>query len=116
MARRKFTLDKRNGKFMGVCAGIANYFGWDATFVRIGAVVVTLLGAFPWTLIAYGVAAWLAKPKGWSDYQADDIRTLRGSTADFNASMRDIDRRMADVESYVTTTNSSLATEIEKLR
>ena len=27
---RSFHLDKVNGKFMGVCSGIANYFGWDA--------------------------------------------------------------------------------------
>jgi len=31
-------------------------------------------------------------------------------------SMRDIDRRLAEVETYVTTTNSSLAREIEALR
>ena len=37
--RKNFHLDKRNGNFMGVCAGIANYFGFDATIVRIGAVV-----------------------------------------------------------------------------
>ena len=32
----KFHLDKRNGKLMGVCAGIADYTGWDVTLVRIG--------------------------------------------------------------------------------
>ena len=119
MARRKFHLDRRNGKFMGVCAGIASYFNIDATFVRIGAVVVTLLGAFPWTLIAYGVAAWLAKPTPAGDYEAEDISTLRGgrmSTYDLNASMRDIDRRMAEVETFVTSSNTSLANEIDKLR
>ena len=118
MARKKFTLDRRNGKFMGVCAGLANYFGIDATFVRIGTVVVTLLGAFPWTLIAYGLAAWLAKPRDVGAYEAEDIATLRGgrSTYDLNAGMRDIDRRMAEVESYVTSSNSSLANEIDKLQ
>ncbi len=30
-ARRKFHLDRRNGKIMGVCAGIADYFNIDAT-------------------------------------------------------------------------------------
>ena len=39
-----FRLDKGNGKFMGVCAGIANYFGWDVTLVRIAWAVGTLVG------------------------------------------------------------------------
>ncbi|HWH17236.1 MAG TPA: PspC domain-containing protein [Allosphingosinicella sp.] len=114
MARRKFTLDRRSGKLMGVCAGIGRYFNIDPTFVRIGAVVVTLLGAFPWTLVAYGLAAWLAKPRG---YDAEDYSTVgKLSTNDLRLNMRDIDRRMAEVEQFVTNSNSSLASEIEKLR
>ena len=42
--RRGFRLDKANAKFMGVCSGIADYFGWDATLVRIGFVAGTLIG------------------------------------------------------------------------
>ena len=42
--RRKFRLDKANGKLMGVSAGMADYFGWDVTLVRVGWVVGTLLG------------------------------------------------------------------------
>ncbi|HEV2748533.1 MAG TPA: PspC domain-containing protein [Allosphingosinicella sp.] len=114
--KKKFHLDRRNGKVMGVCAGIADYFGIDATFVRIGAVVVTLLGAFPWTLIAYGVAAWLAKPKPYGAYEAEDVRAVRGSTHALRRDMTDIDRRMAEVETYVTSANGSLAREIEQLR
>lgn len=116
MAMKKFRLDKPNGKLMGVCSGLANYLGVDATFVRIGVVVVTLLGAFPWTLIAYGVAAWAAKPKLSGDYGLENIGAGRASTHDLKLNMRDIDRRMAEVETYVTNSNSSLANEIEKLR
>ena len=29
-------------KIAGVCSGIANYFGWDPTWVRIGTVVFSL--------------------------------------------------------------------------
>ncbi|MCZ8325921.1 MAG: PspC domain-containing protein [Sphingomonadaceae bacterium] len=39
-----FRLNKAQGKFMGVSAGIADYFGWDVTLVRLGWVVGTLLG------------------------------------------------------------------------
>src|SRR3546814_13776701 len=62
-SRTKFYLDKQNAKWMGVCAGIADYTGIDVLWVRIGAVLITLIGAFPWTVIAYFLAAWLAQPK-----------------------------------------------------
>jgi phage shock protein C len=116
MAWKKFTLDKQNAKFWGVCSGIGRHLGVDPTFVRIAAVVVTLLGAFPWTLIAYGLAAWLAKPATALAYEGDEGRVGRVSTKDLRLNMRDIDRRMAEVEQYVTSSNSSLASEIEKLR
>jgi len=114
--KKVFELDKRNGKWMGVCAGIANYTGVDPTFVRIGAVVVTLLGAFPWTLIAYVAAGLLAKPKRRRTLDEIDAAPSRVSTYEVRNQMRDIDRRMAEVETYVTSQNSSLAREIEELR
>ena len=117
MRGKKFELDRSNGKLMGVCAGIANYTGWDATLIRIGLVVITILGAFPWTVIAYGAAAWLARPKKAKSSIVDDIRTLRsGSTRDYRSSMRDIDVRLAEVENYVTASNTRLSREIEELR
>ena len=116
MARKKFTLDKANGKFLGVCSGLANYLNVDATFVRIGMVLVTLLGAFPWTLVAYGVAAWAAKHKATDRYGLEAGASARGSSYELKHDMRDIDRRMAEVEQYVTSSNNSLASEIEKLR
>jgi len=114
MALKKFYLDKQNAKFKGVCSGLANYLGVHPTFVRIGAVVVTLLGAFPWTLIAYGVAAWAAENR--PSYGDDYVTMPRTSTKDLSLNMRDIDRRMAEVDHYVASSNNSLAHEIEKLR
>ena len=114
--RRKFYLDKRNGKFMGVCAGIADYFRIDATIVRIGAVVVTLMGAAPWTFILYVLAAWLAKPKPAAFDAEDDYRLPRTSVRDVQERMTDVDRRLAEVDNYMVHSNTSLAREIEELR
>jgi phage shock protein C len=44
MTSRSFRLDRTNAKFMGVCGGIANYFGWDANLVRVAWVLGTILG------------------------------------------------------------------------
>jgi phage shock protein C len=63
---KQFYLDKRNAKFLGVCAGIADYFNVDRLLVRIGTVLVTILiSGLP--IIAYFVIAWLAeaKPNGY---------------------------------------------------
>jgi phage shock protein C len=119
MKGRKFYLDKQNGKWMGVCAGLSRLTGWDATLIRVGLVVVTLAGAFPWTLIAYVAAGLIAKPRPYGLHdEADEapVRRAGTSTAALAASTRDIDRRLAEVENYVTTGNSTLAREIEALR
>ena len=59
---RKFYLDKDNAKIWGVCAGMADYFGWDVTLVRIGWVLTTIFGG-GWPIVAYILAAWLVDPK-----------------------------------------------------
>ena len=123
--RTKFYLDRQNRKWSGVCAGIADYTGIDTTVVRIGLVVLTLLGGFPWTLIAYWVAAWMApvKPRELQDQNPEDVKFWQGVRAapgrtvrDVRSRFRDIDRRLADVETYVTSSNSQLSREIESLR
>ena len=114
--KKSFYLDKANGKVFGVCAGIANHMNWDPTFVRV-AMALLILATFPWALIGYGAAAMIGKKRpapGPGEAALD--RPLRTSTYEMNRSMRDIDRRMAEVETYVTAQNTPLAREIESLR
>ena len=111
---RTFALDRANGKLMGVCAGIAEMTGWDVTLVRVAFVLATLLGGFPWTLIGYLVLAMIAKPKAPDRFESFgsgsvSVDALRRSTTD-------LDRRIAEVDSYMTSQNNSLAREIESLR
>ncbi|HYN45064.1 MAG TPA: PspC domain-containing protein [Allosphingosinicella sp.] len=112
MRGNRFEVDRENGKLLGVCAGIANHMGWDATIVRIGLVVVTVMGGFPWTLIAYGVAFMVGKPRGHGVYAPARSQSREES----RERMRSLDLRMQAVETYVTSSNSSLAREIEQLR
>jgi phage shock protein PspC (stress-responsive transcriptional regulator) len=44
----------------GVCAGIAEYFGWDPTLVRVAWVVLTLLGG---SGILLYLIMWLVMPE-----------------------------------------------------
>ena len=121
--RTSFYLDKTNAKWLGVCSGIADYTGIDLTVVRIVTVMGTLFGSGV-LLIAYLIIAWMApvKPHGLYENAEDaqfwrDVRkSASGSTRDVRARFRDLDRRLADVETYYTSRNSSLANEIDALR
>ena len=50
-SNNSFKLDKHNGKLMGVCSGIGNYFGIDPLIVRLGFVLGTLVGFGSFILI-----------------------------------------------------------------
>ena len=122
--RTKFYLDKRNRKWLGVCAGLADYTGVDVTLIRVGMVILTCV-TFPWTLVAYLVINWLANDKPGEFYETSredekfwqTVRARPGSSVrDVRAKFRDIDRRIADIETHVTSQNSALAREIDALR
>jgi phage shock protein PspC (stress-responsive transcriptional regulator) len=55
----RFRLDRANGKFLGVCAGIAAQFGWDPMLVRVAFVVGTLAG-FGSAILIYVAIALIA--------------------------------------------------------
>ena len=122
--RTTFYLDKQNRKWLGVCAGIADYTGTNVLWVRVGFVLVTFLSGGVWPIVAYFLTAWFAQPKPqglydtpndakfWQQVRQSPARTTR----DTRSKLRDIDRRLADVETYYTSRNSSLANEIDALR
>ncbi len=123
-SRTKFYLDKRNGKVMGVCAGIADYTGLDVTIVRIGMVAAVVLGAGALVPV-YFIAGWIAEdqPRDVAAESKDERQFWQGvraspaqSAREIRGRMRDIDRRLADIEQFVTSENRSLAREIEELR
>ncbi len=123
-SRTRFYLNPQNAKWKGVCAGIADYTGIDVTWVRVGTVLITIMGAFPWTLIAYWIAAWVADARPHGLYEsADDERFWQGvrqsparTTRDVRSKFRDLDRRLADIETHYTSRNTRLADEIDALK
>jgi len=123
-SRTRFYRDKRNGKVLGICAGIADYTGFDVSLVRITLIAAVFLSSGG-ILPVYFIAGWIApdQPRelDTSDVEEKDFwRSVRQSPArtarDIRLRLKDIDRRLGDIESYVTTENRSLAREIEQLR
>jgi phage shock protein C len=123
-SRTRFYRDKRNGKLFGVCAGIADYTGFDVNLVRVcflAAVFMSGGSVLPFYFIAAMVTP--TKPRQfeladteerqfWQGVRASPARTARN----IRSRLKDIDRRLADIESYVTTENRTLAREIDQLR
>ena len=123
-SQTRFYRNKRKGKLMGICAGIADYTGFDISLVRITFVAAIFLSSRS-ILPVYFVAGWSTpnKPRElestdreerefWQSVRRSPTRTAR----EIRLRLKDIDRRLGDVENYVTTENRSLAREIEQLR
>jgi phage shock protein C len=123
-SRTRFYRDKRHGKIMGICAGIADYTGFDVTLVRITMIAAVFLSSG--SILPIYFLAGMVAPNKPSELEITDVeerefwRSVRRSPTrtarDIRLRLKDIDRRLADVESYVTTENRSLAREIEQLR
>ena len=121
--RTRFYRDKINGKFMGVCAGIADYTGLEVLWIRVGMVVLTLCGVgfLPVLYFALGFMAPVKPGHLYADREEQafwqGVRQSPGRTArEVRARFRDIDRRLADVESFYVSSNPRLSAEIERLR
>jgi phage shock protein C len=111
MNARKFEVDRSQAKLMGVCAGLGRAMGIDPTIVRIGFVVATVIGGWPWTVIAYFALGFVGQAR-----RGRPIRRRAPSLAGSAYEARDFDRRLAEIDSYVASPNSRLAREIEDLR
>jgi phage shock protein C len=59
---RRFVLNRRNAKIMGVGAGLADYTGVDPLIVRLGLVLAVLLTG-PAAIFLYVIAGWLASDR-----------------------------------------------------
>jgi len=115
--RKPFRVNKTEAKVMGVCAGIADHFDVDVSLVRVG-VALAVLTTFPVVLIAYFILAAIASegrqqrrmaPAGAARLDAPSAEATRQR-------MRELDARMQAVETYVTSSNTALAREIDELR
>jgi len=120
--RTRLYRDKVEGKFLGVCSGLADYTGIDAIWIRIGFVITTLM--MGWPFLIYFLIGFMAPKKPgalYADKQEQQFwQGVRQSPArsarEVRSRFRDIDRRLAKVEEHYVTGNRSLSQEIESLR
>ena len=60
LMERRLYRSRNDRTLAGVCAGIAEYFGWDPTLVRVAWVLLTLLGG---SGILLYLIMWLVVPE-----------------------------------------------------
>ncbi len=126
--KRFFSLNRRDAKLLGVCAGLGNKFGIDPTFIRIGWVAVPLLTPldFSTAAIAYGVAGivgFIGRHRAErsidrrSDFdRMEDVGQRRTSIRELRDTLDSNDRRMMAIDHHLNCQNDDLAREIEALR
>jgi phage shock protein C len=106
----------------GVCAGLADYFGFNLKMTRALA-VISLLMAMPVTLVAYFGTVFLvpAAPNGSpeSKYDPEFRKAVRSAPAqtvsDVRRRFQSLDSRLARLERYVTSSRFNLDQEFKKL-
>jgi phage shock protein C len=118
----KLYRNPRRGMIFGVCAGIAEYFGFDVTVTRV-VVGVGAFFAFPLICSAYVVLGFLLPCKRYTGTERDTVdpvqRQVRSSPHDTLASVRyrfrDLDSRLQRLEKYVTSSRYKLDREFRRL-
>jgi phage shock protein C len=112
----------RRGMIFGVCAGLAEYFGFDVTLTRV-IVAVAAFFAFPVICIIYvclGLLLPVRANEGPVPRHNDPVeRQVRSSPHDTLANVRyrfrDLDVRLQRLEKFVTSNRYTLEREFRKL-
>ncbi len=118
---RRFYRDTENGIIFGVCAGIADYFGFRLGGTRW--VVAIAVFFMPALLIAYIAIAVLVPPKPMTLYKdkreekfwRSVRRSPQATLSNVRHKFREIEVRMQRMERYVTSSRFNLDQEFRNL-
>ena len=122
VSRRRFYRSRDKAMLGGVCAGLADYFGFNLRVTRILAFIAFLM-AMPLTLLVYFgtvllIPAESAKYSN-SDYDPEFRKAVRSAPAETLSDVRrrfqSLDSRLARMERYVTSSRFNLDQEFRKL-
>ena len=133
---RRFTRDADRGVVAGVCAGIADYFGFRLCAVR-AVFIIALLVAFPYAVLTYIAIVLLVPSESRYEFVVErEIRCRRRrmsrrerrraeanareeeqsrKTEQVRERYRSLDERLARIEKYVTSSRYDLDREFRNL-
>jgi len=113
----------REGKVLGVCAGIADYLDIKVGVVRVLTVIGTLVTGIWFFVIAYFVLGMVldAKPLGlYEDDTEEEFWKQTRKAPDYTAAelrsrFRDIEHRTSEMEAYMTSKRFKLERDLRAL-
>ncbi len=120
--RRRFYRNADKAMVAGVCAGLADYFGFNLKVTRFLA-VLSLLLAMPATLLVYFATVFLvpsapdiSKQENVDARFRQALRSSPGQTvSDVKRRFQSLDSRLARLERYVTSPKFNLDQEFRRL-
>lgn len=106
----------------GVCAGVADYFGISPWLVRIGTLILLFSFTVP-TIIVYFILVKMVPPRpaGLYETSEEEVFWTRvrvepvGMVSNLRRQFRDMEKRLRDLETYVTSREFGLDREIKDL-
>ena len=120
-AERGFYRNADRAILGGVCAGLADYFGFNLRVTRFLALIAFFV-AMPMTVLAYLAAVFLIPARTTRHERPRDPefqRKVRSSpmqtAADVRRRFQSLDRRLARMEKYVTSSRYELDREFRNL-
>lgn len=123
--RNRLYRDTENGVLFGVCAGLADYFGFHLKITRV-CVALGGIFFFPTVLIIYVILGLLLDDMSHSPPEKrvrDDPELRRRVRAEPHATLRSVrhryremERRLQRLEKHVTSKKYTLQTEIDGLK
>jgi phage shock protein C len=121
-AYRRLYKDRENRMLCGVCAGVADFFGFDVSATRVLTVILQFL--FPATFLVYLAMCILvpAKPgeiyrdkkeeQFWKSVRTSPVATVSA----VRHKLREVDARLQKMERYVTSPGFNLDKEFRDLQ
>lgn len=126
MTERRLYRDKDKAVLGGVCAGLADYLGFNLKVTRFLA-FITFLCAMPFAVIGYLAAVFLipsssSRAHAEADYEElrkenlrEEIRRARPNVDEVRRRYKSMDERLARIEKYVTSSRYELDEKIRRL-
>ena len=115
--------DPRNGRIMGVCAGIADYFDIRPGVIRLMALIGLFMSGFIPAICVYFLLGFVMSPKPDEIYEKPEedkfwreARTKPDYTSvDLRKRFESIDKRIQSMEAFVTSKQFRLSRELRDL-
>lgn len=100
----------RDGVFLGVCKGVAEYFDFSVFWVRMTMVIIFIFSGFWPVMGVYLVAAFFMRPEPVKPISSDEeqafydsyVHSPRSAAQRLKKKFHDLDRRIRRMEDKVT--------------